>query len=163
MGAWQVVSLNCPRAAYKSGKDDEALFRELKNMMDMCIDLFQVKKKWMDIVIGNGRMPFVTQRPKDPFTKTHGQIAVDTKGLVYTIGVVGITRWCSTIPESRYMRAKKLEGFLSAPCRDEVLCKGTLRKHSMEIALARTPPRLQRRGLQYPISCTRNTGSARSR
>ncbi|KPQ44920.1 MAG: anaerobic ribonucleoside-triphosphate reductase, partial [Candidatus Methanoperedens nitroreducens] len=39
MGAWQVVSLNCPRAAYKAKKDDDSLFRELKNMMDQCMDL----------------------------------------------------------------------------------------------------------------------------
>jgi len=45
MGAWQVVSLNCPRAAYKAKKDDDVLFRELKNMMDMCIELFKVKKQ----------------------------------------------------------------------------------------------------------------------
>jgi len=61
MGAWQVVSINCPRAAYRAQKDDEQLFRELKRLMDMCIDLFMVKRKWMDIVIRNHRMPFATQ------------------------------------------------------------------------------------------------------
>jgi anaerobic ribonucleoside-triphosphate reductase len=140
MGAWQVVSLNCPRAAYKAKKDDEALFQELKNMMDMCIDLFKVKKKWMDIVIGNGRMPFVTQRPKDPFTMTRGQIAVDTKGLVYTIGVVGINEMVQhhtgkQIHENDEARRLAIRAMFEM----KFYAKELSEKHGMEIALARTP------------------------
>ena len=30
MGSWQVVSVNCPRAAYRAEKDDNRLFAELK-------------------------------------------------------------------------------------------------------------------------------------
>ena len=140
MGAWQVVSLNCPRGAYKAKKDDDALFRELKKMMDQCVKLFKVKQKWMDIVIENGRMPFVTQRPKDPFTMTHGQIAVDTKGLVYTIGVVGINEMVQhhtgkQIHESDEARRLAIRAMFEM----KFYAKELSEKFGMEIALARTP------------------------
>lgn len=140
MGAWQVVSLNCPRAAYKAKKDDEALFRELKGMMDMCIELFKVKRKWMEIIINNSRMPFATQRPKDPLTRNHGAIAVDTKGLVYTIGVVGINEMVQhhtgrEIHESEDARRLAIRAMYEM----KFYAKELSRKHGMEIALARTP------------------------
>lgn len=140
MGAWQVVSLNCPRAAYKANRDDEALFSELKRMMDMCVDLFKVKKKWMEIVIKNNRMPFVTQRPKDPFTLSHGEIAVDTRGLVYTIGVVGINEMVQhhtgkQVHESEDARRLAIRAMFEM----KFYAKELSQKHSMEIALARTP------------------------
>ncbi|MDD5473901.1 MAG: anaerobic ribonucleoside-triphosphate reductase [Candidatus Methanoperedens sp.] len=140
MGAWQVVSLNCPRAAYKAERDDGALFSELKRMMDMCVDLFKVKKKWMEIVIKNNRMPFVTQRPKDPFTLSHGEIAVDTRGLVYTIGVVGINEMVQhhtgkQVHESEEARRLAIRAMFEM----KFYAKELSQKHGMEIALARTP------------------------
>ncbi len=140
MGAWQVVSLNCPRAAYKANKDDGGLFKELKLLMDQCVELFKVKKKWMDIVIKNNRMPFVTQRPKDPFTLSHGEIAVDTKGLVYTIGVVGINEMVQhhtgkEIYESEEARRLAIRAMFEM----KFYAKELSEKHGMEIALARTP------------------------
>ena len=68
MGAWQVVSLNCPRAAYEAGGDDHLLFSHLKKMMDKAIELFSIKRFWMDHIVASGRMPFATQQPKDPVT-----------------------------------------------------------------------------------------------
>ncbi len=35
MGSWQVVSVNCPRAAYKAEGSDERLFAELRALMDV--------------------------------------------------------------------------------------------------------------------------------
>ncbi|MGB8218020.1 MAG: anaerobic ribonucleoside-triphosphate reductase [Candidatus Methanoperedens sp.] len=140
MGAWQVVSLNCPRAGYKANKNDEALFAELKQMMDMCMELFKVKRKWMDIVIKNGRMPFATQRPKDPYTMQRGEIAVDTKGLVYTIGVVGINEMVQhhtgkQIHESEEARRLAIRAMFEM----KFYAKELSEKTGMEIALARTP------------------------
>ena len=60
MGSWQVVSLNCPRAAYLARGDDELLFEYLRNLMDVAVDIFKVKKEWMDQVVRNKRMPFAT-------------------------------------------------------------------------------------------------------
>ncbi len=140
MGAWQVVSLNCPRAAYKAQKNDEMLFKELKRMMDMCIDLFKVKRKWMDIVIKSERMPFATQRPKDPETMKRGEIAVDLKGLVYTIGVVGINEMVQhhigkQIYESEDARRLAIRAMFEM----KFYAKELSEKYGMEIALARTP------------------------
>ncbi|MCE8426009.1 MAG: anaerobic ribonucleoside-triphosphate reductase [Candidatus Methanoperedens sp.] len=140
MGAWQVVSLNCPRAAYRAGKNDDELFAELKRMMDMCVDLFKVKRRWMEIVIKNNRMPFATQRPKDPYTMERGEIAVDTKGLVYTIGIIGINEMVQhhtgkQIYESEDARRLAIRAMFEM----KFYAKDLSQKYGMEIALARTP------------------------
>ena len=90
MGSWQVVSLNCPRAAYEAEGDDKRLYAELRALMDVCVEVFKIKRRWLEIIRANGRMPFAMQRPKDPATGERGAIAVDLDGLVYTIGVVGV-------------------------------------------------------------------------
>ncbi|MHC1574813.1 MAG: anaerobic ribonucleoside-triphosphate reductase, partial [Candidatus Methanogasteraceae archaeon] len=82
MGAWQVISINCPRAAYRANRDDQALFDELKHLMDIAVKLFKIKRVWMQQIIERGRMPFATQRPKDPITGEYGCQAVDIEGLV---------------------------------------------------------------------------------
>ncbi len=140
MGAWQVVSINCPRAAYRAHKNDEALFSELKLLMDQSIELFKVKRKWMDIVVKNNRMPFATQRPKDPITMGRGEIAVDLNSLVYTIGVVGINEMIQhhigkQIYESEDARRLAIRAMFEM----KFYAKELSEKHGMEIALARTP------------------------
>ncbi len=140
MGAWQVVSINCPRAAYRANKSDEALFRELKLLMDQSIELFKVKRKWMDIVIRNNRMPFATQRPKDPLTMKRGEIAVDLNSLVYTIGVVGINEMIQhhtgkQVYESEDARRLAIRAMFEL----KFYAKELSEKYGMEIALARTP------------------------
>ncbi len=140
MGAWQVVSINCPRAAYKAQKNDEALFRELKLLMDESIELFKVKRKWMDIIVKSNRMPFATQRPKDPMTMGRGEIAVDLSGLVYTIGVVGINEMVQhhtgkQIYESKDSRRLAIRAMFEL----KFYAKELSEKYGMEIALARTP------------------------
>jgi ribonucleoside-triphosphate reductase len=140
MGAWQVVSINCPRAAYKAQKNDEALFRELKLLMDESIELFKVKRKWMDIIVKRNRMPFATQRPKDPITMGRGEIAVDLSGLVYTIGVVGINEMVQhhtgkQIYESEDARRLAIRAMFEL----KFYAKELSEKYGMEIALARTP------------------------
>ncbi len=140
MGAWQVVSVNCARAAYKAKKDDNALFSELKRLMDTSIELFLVKRKWMEIVIRNNRMPFATQRPKDPQTMQRGSIAVDTSGLVYTIGVVGINEMVqhhTGMEMHNNEDARRLA--IRAMFEMKFYAKELSQKYGMEIALARTP------------------------
>ncbi|MCD6202913.1 MAG: anaerobic ribonucleoside-triphosphate reductase [Methanophagales archaeon] len=90
MGGWQVVTINCPRAAYRAEGDDDKLFEELKKQIDLSIEIFRVKKQWMDKIVRAGRMPFATQRPKDPYTGEKGDVAVYLDELVYIVGVVGI-------------------------------------------------------------------------
>jgi len=58
-------------------------------MMDLTLDVFKAKKKWMDLAIKNKRIPFATQRPLDPRTGEKGTQAVDFDQLSFTIGFVG--------------------------------------------------------------------------
>jgi ribonucleoside-triphosphate reductase len=140
MGAWQVVSFNCPRAAYEAGGDDHLLFTHLKKMMDKAIELFRVKRFWMDHIVASGRMPFATQQPKDPVTGKKGTIAVDLGSLVYTIGVAGINEMVQhhtgyQMHESDV--AKQLA--IRAMFEMDIYAKELSELHGIEIALARTP------------------------
>ena len=89
MGSWQVVSLNLPRIAYKAKGNDEALFEEARRLMDLSVEIFRIKRKWMDLIRRRNRIPFATQRPIDPRTGAKGEPAIDFDGLVNTIGLVG--------------------------------------------------------------------------
>jgi len=89
MGSWQVVSLNLPRMAYKANGNDTALFEEARRLMDLSVEIFKIKRKWMDLIRQRNRIPFATQRPIDPRSGAKGQPAIDFDGLVNTIGLVG--------------------------------------------------------------------------
>ncbi|MDO9325723.1 MAG: anaerobic ribonucleoside-triphosphate reductase [Methanoregula sp.] len=140
MGSWQVVSVNCPRAAYNAEGDDARLFAELKKLMDVAVEIFKIKRRWMDNIRGNGRMPFAMQRPKDPNTGERGAVAVDLEGLVYTIGVVGVNEMVqhhigTQLHESK--AAFKLA--IRAMTELEIYGRELSKKNNMTIALARTP------------------------
>ncbi len=140
MGSWQVVSLNCPRAAYLARGDDELLFEYLRELMDTSVEIFKVKREWMNQIIKNRRMPFATQQPRDPRTGEKGSIAVGLEGLVYTIGVVGVNEMVqfhtgNQMHESR--DAWKLA--VRAMTEMEIYTKKLSEQHGMTIALARTP------------------------
>ncbi len=140
MGSWQVVSVNCPRAAYNAEGDDTRLFAELKKLMDVAVEIFKIKRRWMDLIRANNRMPFAMQRPKDPNTGERGALAVDLEGLVYTIGVVGVNEMIQhhtgkQLHESR--EAFKLA--IRAMTEMELYGRELSRKNNMTIALARTP------------------------
>lgn len=89
MGSWQVVSLNLPRLAYKADHDDNRLFEEARKLMDQAVEIFKIKRKWMELIRKRNRIPFATQRPIDPRTGAKGEPAIDFEGLVSTIGLVG--------------------------------------------------------------------------
>ncbi len=140
MGSWQVVSVNCPRAAYIAEGSDDRLFAELKGLMDKAVETFRIKRRWMNNVRGNGRMPFAMQRPKDPNTGDRGAVAVDLESLVYTIGVVGVNEMVqhhcgSQLHETR--EAFRLA--VRAMTELELYARELSTRHGMEIALARTP------------------------
>jgi ribonucleoside-triphosphate reductase len=140
MGSWQVVSLNCPRAAYKSTGDDDHLFAELRAMMDVAVEVFRIKRRWLEIIRAHGRMPFAMQRPKDPETGERGAIAVDLEGLVYTIGIVGVNEMVEAHTGSQLHESR--EAFrlaVRAMTEMELYARDLSHKHGMTIALARTP------------------------
>jgi ribonucleoside-triphosphate reductase len=140
MGSWQVMSINCPRAAYKAEGDQERLFAELKSLMDIAVDLYRIKRRWMSLIRTNGRMPFAMQRPKDPNTGERGAVAVDLEGLVYTIGVVGVNEMVQHFTGHQLHESK--EAFrlaVRAMTELEMYSRELSKKHNMTIALARTP------------------------
>jgi anaerobic ribonucleoside-triphosphate reductase len=140
MGSWQVVSLNCTRAAYEAEGDDARLFAELRALMDICVEVFRIKRRWLEIIRANGRMPFAMQRPKDPVTGERGTIAVDLDGLVYTIGVVGVNEMVQHHVGAQLHESK--EAFrlaVRAMTEMELYSKELSARHHMTIALARTP------------------------
>jgi anaerobic ribonucleoside-triphosphate reductase len=140
MGSWQVVSVNCPRAAYRAEGDDNRLFGELKHLMDIAVEVFHIKRRWMEIVRTNGRMPFAMQRPKDPNDGERGAVAVDLDGLVYTIGVVGVNEMVEHHTGKQLHESK--EAFrlaVRAMTELELYAKDLSKRHGMTIALARTP------------------------
>ncbi|PKL60628.1 MAG: anaerobic ribonucleoside-triphosphate reductase [Methanomicrobiales archaeon HGW-Methanomicrobiales-4] len=140
MGSWGVVSLNCPRASYIAGGDEERLFAELKALMDIAVEVFKIKVRWMDLIGKNGRMPFAMQRPRDPVTGERGAMAVDFEGLVYTIGVVGLNEMVQHFTGSQLHESD--EAFrlaVRAMTEMEIYGREITAKHGMTIALARTP------------------------
>jgi ribonucleoside-triphosphate reductase len=140
MGSWQVVTLNCPRAAYRANGDDMALFADLKSLMDQAIKIFATKRQWMESIIENERMPFATQRPKDPMTGKKGSIAVDIDSLVYTIGVVGINEMVHYHTGNQIYESKAAFKFAIRVMTElEMYARELGQKHGIEIALARTP------------------------
>ncbi|NLX39327.1 MAG: anaerobic ribonucleoside triphosphate reductase [Methanosaeta sp. PtaB.Bin087] len=140
MGSWQVVSLNCPRAAYLARGDDDLLFEYLRGLMDTAVEIFKVKRDWMNQVIKNRRMPFATQRPKDPRTGKKGTVAVDLESLVYTIGVVGVNEMVQFHTGSQMHESKEAWKLaVRAMTEMEIYAKELSRRHGMTIALARTP------------------------
>jgi ribonucleoside-triphosphate reductase len=140
MGGWQVITINCPRAAYRAGGDDEKLFAELRRLMDLAVEVLKVKKRWMNTIVESGRMPFATQRPKDPHTDEKGDVAVYLDELVYIIGVVGINEMV------QYHYGKQMHedtGALRLAIRVmtemELYAKELSEREGMEISFARTP------------------------
>lgn len=140
MGAWQVVSLNLPRAAYRAKGDDDKLIEEVYRLMDLAFDVFNAKLKWMEIMIKNGRLPFATQQPLDLKTGRRGPPAVDFNNLVFVIGLVGgneMAQWHTGYQLHESSEAVKLlvKVILAMrKYRDELQSK-----LKYKIALARTP------------------------
>ncbi|MBN1166689.1 MAG: anaerobic ribonucleoside-triphosphate reductase [Methanospirillaceae archaeon] len=140
MGSWGVVSLNCPRAGYRSGKDLDCLISELKSLMDGAVEVFKIKRRWMELIRASGRMPFAMQRPKDPITGKRGAVAVDLDGLVYTIGIVGLNELVQHMTGSQLHESREaLHLAVRTMTEMELYGKELSKKHNMTIALARTP------------------------
>ena len=143
MGSWGVITVNCPRAAYKAEGDDERLFAELKKLMDIAVEVFKIKRRWMNNIRSKGRMPFAMQRPKDPNDpegEVRGSVAVDLEGLVYTIGIVGVNEMIQHHIGSQLHESKDAFRLaVRAMTELEMYAKELSTKHNMTIALARTP------------------------
>lgn len=140
MGGWQVITLNCPRAAYRADGDDEKLIAELKRLMDCAVEILKVKKRWMKQIVEAGRMPFATQRPRDPHTGEKGTIAVNLDELVYIIGVVGINEMVQYHYGKQIHEDKgALRLAIRAMTEMELYAKELSEREGMRISFSRTP------------------------
>jgi ribonucleoside-triphosphate reductase len=84
MGGMQVVTLNMPRLAYKSGGDEEKLLEIMRETMLTAKEAHLLKYSLMKRQFDKGLIPFASQRPKGAPT------AVDINNLSSTIGFVGV-------------------------------------------------------------------------
>jgi ribonucleoside-triphosphate reductase len=140
MGSWMVMSLNCPRAAYKADHDDQKLIDELKYLMNKSVEVFRVKKKWMDHLLASNRIPFAAMTPRDPNTGEKGAIAVDFAALVYTIGVVGINEMVQYhTGKSMYESPDSFKFAIRIMYEMKLHAQRLSQENGIEIALARTP------------------------
>ena len=140
MGGWQVISLNLPRMAYKANGDDSKLFEESRRLMDYAVEIFKIKKKWMNIIIKRNRIPFATQRPMDPKTGQRGTPAVDFDGLVFTMGLVGgneMAQWHTGYQFHEDPEAVKI--LVKLILEMQKYKKELQEKSGLNLALARTP------------------------
>jgi len=88
MGAWQVVTINCPRLAYKS-LTQKQFIKNWEEMVNLSVDVFKEKKKFMDIQLKANRIPFAQQKPNNHEHKSEYSL-VDFDKLVWEIGIIGI-------------------------------------------------------------------------
>ncbi len=140
MGSWMVMSLNCPRAAYKAEHDDQKLIDELKYLMNKSVEVFRVKKKWMDHLLECNRIPFAAMTPKDPNTGEKGAVAVDFDALVYTIGVIGINEMVQYhTGKSMYESPESFKFAVRVMYEMKMHAQKLSQENGIEIALARTP------------------------
>jgi len=84
MGGMQVVTLNLPRIAYKSGGDEAKMFEALQNTMEVAKEALLLKDKITIRQFERGLVPFASQRPQG------APPAVDIHNLSLTIGFVGM-------------------------------------------------------------------------
>jgi len=140
MGSWQVVSLNLPRMAYKAKGNDTALFEEARRLMEHSVEIFRIKRKWMDLIRRRNRIPFATQRPIDPRTGAKGQPAIDFDGLVSTIGLVGgneMAQWHTGYQLHEHPEAIKV--LVKLILEMQKYKKELESRSGVKLALARTP------------------------
>ena len=84
MGGMQVVTLNLPRVAYKSGGDESRLFDTLRSTMELQKEALMMKTNLTVRQFERGLVPFASQRPKG------APPAVDINNLSMTMGFVGM-------------------------------------------------------------------------
>ncbi len=140
MGSWQVVSLNLPRMAYRANGDDEKLFEEGRRLMDSAVEIFRMKKKWMNLIQEHNRIPFATQRPLDPKTGEKGTPAVDFDELVFIIGLVGgndMAQWHTGYQLHEHPEAVKI--LVKLILQMQKYKKVLEERSGIKLALARTP------------------------
>lgn len=146
MGSSQVVTLNVPRAAYyaSEGLTTESrtliFINRLKSLMAEACKVFKFKKSLLEPLIAGGRVPFATQRPKDPATREAGTPAADLDAMVWTIGIVGMNEAIEVICGKQLHEDDHAVDIARRVMTElKLYCYELTAEYGFKIALARTP------------------------
>jgi anaerobic ribonucleoside-triphosphate reductase len=140
MGAGQVITINVPRAAYEAEHDDDIFFATLREYMDLAVEIFKIKREWMNEIELANRIPFAQQRPLDPHTWKPGAQAVDTKNLTYVIGIIGMNEAVQHhMGKQLYEDKSALRFAIKTIVELNKYAKELSQKHGFSIGIARTP------------------------
>lgn len=146
MGSSQVVTLNVPRAAYyaSEGLTTESrtliFINRLKSLMAEACKVFKFKKSLLEPLIAGGRVPFATQRPKDPATREAGTPAADLDAMVWTIGIVGMNEAIEAICGKQLHEDDHAVDIARRVMTElKLYCYELTAEYGFKIALARTP------------------------
>ncbi len=138
MGAWQVITINCPRLAYRSATPDDFI-QNWKLMVDLAVETFKEKKKFMAIQLASNRIPFGQQKPKNHKYQSKYSL-VDFDKLVWEIGLIGID------DVVRYFTGKSMHESVDSFELSQYLClemkqivDHKSKETGMRLAFARTP------------------------
>lgn len=138
MGAWQVITINCPRLAYKS-PTSEAFIQNWSQMVDLSVEAFKEKKKFMDIQLAANRIPFAQQKPRNHKYQSKYSL-VDFDKLVWEIGVIGIddvVRHYTGKSMHESVESFELAQYLCLEMKNIVERKS--KENNMHLVFARTP------------------------
>jgi len=132
--------------------------------MDVCVEVFKIKRRWLETIRAHGRMPFAMQRPRDPHTGNRGAVAVDLDGLVYTIGVVGVNEMVQHHTGLQMHESREAFSLaVLAMTKMELYAKELSERHKMTIALARTPAETTAQRFAVADCSTASSGITRRR
>jgi ribonucleoside-triphosphate reductase len=108
--------------------------------MDLSIGVFMAKRNWMNLMFQNKRIPFATQRPRDPITGRPGATAVDFNDLVFTIGLIGANEMAQYHTGAQLHESEESVRFtIKALLEMKKHLKELQTKYGIRLALARTP------------------------
>lgn len=140
LGGWQVVSINMPRLAYRAKGEYDKLLEVAKENMRLAVEVFKVKRRWMEMAMENNLIPFATQRPRDPRTGRKAPPAVDFSELVYVIGVVGMNEMVQFFTGKQLHESEDSVRLALRLLLDmEKYRRGLEMKTGLRLVLARTP------------------------
>ena len=140
LGGVQVLTLNFPRLAYKSGKDLNRFLQEAYRLFDHCAELFVLKRDQMKRLRSNRCMPFHQQRPLDPNTGGVGTELVEFDSQVYIIGLLGLNEVVQYLTGYQLHESEQaIKTALKICLAMKKYCHQLSKKHGFTMAFARTP------------------------
>lgn len=134
MGGMQVITINLPRIAYKSGGDEDKMYEILRETMEVAKEALILKYNLMVRQYERGLIPFASQRPKG------APPAVDIRSLVLTIGFVGMNEMMQHMTGYELhenIEAQKLA--LKVAIEMDRIKEDFIKETGLKFAIARTP------------------------